>query len=412
MYALVAVSVSRVRTMSQPPPPTRPDDAAATPHVALLVETSRSYGRDILRGVNRWIQEHGPWSVFLELRALDSSVPRWLRGWQGDGILSRTGSAAMDKAIAATGLPAVELRASRLPHQRPFVGVDNNQLGQLVAEHLTDNGFTNFAVFDVDTETYFEERRDGFIRFVEGLGRSCHTYHAGRGGEHPTDWERHQAAVADWVQTLPKPVGILACTDQLGFWLLDACRRAGVAVPEEVAVVGVENDETLCQMATPRLSSVAFDGDRVGYEAAALLDQLMRGGPPPEQPLVVPPRGIVTRQSSDIVAIADREVSAALRIIREHACHGLAVSEVVNQIGISRTALERRMKAAIGRTPGEEIVRVRFARVKALLMETDLTLAAIADRCGMEHPQYMAEAFKKQFGMTPGAFRSHNRMQS
>jgi LacI family transcriptional regulator len=398
--------------MSQPPPSTRPDDAAATPHVALLVETSRSYGRDILRGVNRWMQERGPWSVFLELRGLDSSVPRWLRGWQGDGILSRTGSAAMDKAIAATGLPAVELRASRLPHQRPFVGVDNNQLGQLVAEHLTDNGFTNFAVFDVDTETYFEERRDGFIRFVEGLGRSCHTYHAGRGGEHPTDWERHQAAVADWVQTLPKPVGILACTDQLGFWLLDACRRAGVAVPEEVAVVGVENDETLCQMATPRLSSVAFDGDRVGYEAAALLDRLMRGGPPPEQPLVVPPRGIVTRQSSDIVAIADTQVAAALRIIREHTCHGLAVSEVVNQIGISRTALERRMKAAIGRTPGEEIVRVRFARVKALLVETDLTLAAIADRCGMEHPQYMAEAFKKQFGMTPGAFRSQNRMQS
>ena len=409
MYALVAVSVSRVRTMSQPPPSTRPDDAAATPHVALLVETSRSYGRDILRGVNRWIQEHGPWSVFLELRGLDSSVPRWLRGWQGDGILSRTGSAAMDKAIAATGLPAVELRASRLPHQRPFVGVDNNQLGQLVAEHLTDNGFTNFAVFDLDTETYFEERRDGFIRFVEGLGRSCHTYHAGRGGEHPTDWERHQAAVADWVQTLPKPVGILACTDQLGFWLLDACRRAGVAVPEEVAVVGVENDETLCQMATPRLSSVAFDGDRVGYEAAALLDRLMRGGPPPEQPLVVPPRGIVTRQSSDIVAIADTQVAAALRIIREHACHGLTVGELVNQVDLSRTALERRMREAIGRTPGEEIGRVRFARVKALLLETDLPLNAIATRCGMEHPQYMAEAFKKRFGVTPGAYRTQQR---
>ncbi|MCS5617642.1 MAG: xylose operon transcription regulator XylR, partial [Pirellulales bacterium] len=148
--------------MPQPQPTTRPGDAAATPHVALLVETSRTYGRDILRGVNRWIQEHGPWSVFLELRGLDSSVPRWLRSWEGDGILSRTGSAGMDKAIAATGLPAVELRASKLPHDRAFVGVDNHHLGQLVAAHLTDNGFTNFAVFDLDTETYFEERRDGF----------------------------------------------------------------------------------------------------------------------------------------------------------------------------------------------------------------------------------------------------------
>ena len=211
--------------------------------------------------------------------------------------------------------------------------------------------------------------------------------------------------VADWVAALPKPVGILACTDQLGFWLLDACRRVGSAVPEEVAVVGVENDETLCQLATPRLSSVAFDGVRVGYESAALLDRLMRGEQPPQEPLVVPPRGIVVRQSSDIVAIDDAAVAAALRFIREHACHGVSVAEVIGRVGLSRTVLERRMRAAIGRTPGEEIVRVRFARVKALLAETDLTVAEIADRCGMEHPQYLAASFKKQFGMTPGAFR-------
>lgn len=124
-------------------------------HVALFVETSRTYGREILRGVNRWIQEHGPWSVFVELRGLDSSVPRWLRSWKGDGIIARTGSAAMDKAIRATGLLAVELRASKLPHGRPFVGVDNHELGQMVADHLAGNGFRHFAVFDLDTKTYF-----------------------------------------------------------------------------------------------------------------------------------------------------------------------------------------------------------------------------------------------------------------
>ena len=375
------------------------------PHVALFVETSRTYGREILRGVNRWIQEHGPWSVFLELRGLDASVPRWLRSWKGDGIIARTGSVAMDRAIRATGLPAVELRASKLPHGRPFVGVDNHELGQMVADHLAGNGFRHFAVFDLDTETYFEERRDGFRSHVEARGHTCHVFHGGTAGEHPSDWERHQDMVADWVAALPKPVGILACTDQLGFWLLDACRRVGSAVPEEVAVVGVENDETLCQLATPRLSSVAFDGVRVGYESAALLDRLMRGEPPPQEPLVVPPRGIVVRQSSDIVAIDDAAVAAALRFIREHACHGVSVAEVIGRVGLSRTVLERRMRAAIGRTPGEEIVRVRFARVKALLAETDLTVAEIADRCGMEHPQYLAASFKKQFGMTPGAFR-------
>jgi LacI family transcriptional regulator len=180
-------------------------------------------------------------------------------------------------------------------------------------------------------------------------------------------------------------------------------------VPEEAAVVGVENDETLCTLASPRLSSVAFDGERVGYEAATLLARLMEGGRPPAEPIVVPPPGLVVRQSSDIVALDDPAVAAAVRSIREHACHGVTVSDVVRACGLSRSVLERRMRAALGRPPGEEIVRARFAEVKRLLVETDLPLAAIADRCGIEHPQYMAEAFKRLFGVTPGRFRAGQR---
>ena len=209
--------------------------------------------------------------------------------------------------------------------------------------------------------------------------------------------------------SLPKPIGILACTDQLAFWLLDACRRAGVAVPEEVAVVGVENDETLCTMSRPQLSSVAYDGERVGYEAAALLDRLMRGEQPPPEPVLLPPKGLVVRQSSDIMAIEEPEIVAAVCYIREHACHGINVADVVEHVGLSRTLLERRMRKAIGRTPGEEIVRLRFSRVQQLLADTGLSLAAIADRCGFEHSQYMAEAFKKHFGLTPGAYRTSRR---
>ncbi|MFM8413914.1 MAG: substrate-binding domain-containing protein, partial [Planctomycetota bacterium] len=197
-----------------------------------------------------------------------------------------------------------------------------------------------------------------------------------------------------------------ACTDQLAFWLLDACRRAGVAVPEEVAVVGAENDEMLCTMSRPQLSSVAFDGERVGHAAAALLERLMAGEPPPAEPVLLPPTGLVVRQSSDIVAIDDPQVAAAMRYIREHACHGINVADVIRHAGLSRTLLERRMRQTIGRTPGEEITRLRFARVRQLLAETDLPLAAIAVRCGFEHPQYMAEAFKKHFGMTPGSYRA------
>jgi LacI family transcriptional regulator len=378
-------------------------------HVALLLETSRSYGRDLLAGMNRYIAEHEHWSLFLELRALDSQVPRWLASWKGDGIIARTGSAAMADAIAATGLPGVELRASKIPHGLPFVGCDNSEIGQIVADHFIENGFRNFAIFHLDTERYFEERRDNFRGYLAGRGHTCLEHHALNNGERPLNWERHQADVADWVASLPKPVGILACTDQLGFWLLDACRRAGLAVPEEVAVVGVENDETLCTMAQPQLSSVAFDGERVGYEAAALLDRMMAGEPPPSEPVLFPTRGLVVRQSSDIMAIEDPEIAAALRFIREHASHGINVADILKHVGLSRSLLERRMRLAIGRTPHEEITRVRFSRVQHLLVDTELSLAAIANRCGFEHPQYMAESFKKHFGITPGAYRASRR---
>lgn len=386
-----------------------PRPATATKHVALLIETSRSYGRDILRGIHRWMHEHEPWSLFLELRALDSTVPRWLKIWQGDGIIARTASAEMARTIAATGVPGVELRASKLSHGLPFVGVDNRQMGRLVADHFLSSGLAHFAVFDLDTEAYFEERRDGFIAVLAAAGHVCDPFHASAKGERPADWERQQGAIARWVAELPKPVGILACTDQLAFWLLDACCRAGVAVPEAVAVVGVENDETLCTMAAPPLSSVAFDGERIGFEAAALLDRLMRGEPAPTAPVLIPPKGLVARHSSDVVAVEDPDVAAALRYIREHACHGIRVGDVIKHVGLSRTLLERRMREAIGRTPGEEIHRVRFDEVRRLLDSTDLALAAIARRCGFEHPQYMAEAFKKHFGMTPGSYRQSRR---
>jgi LacI family transcriptional regulator len=222
-------------------------------------------------------------------------------------------------------------------------------MGRLVAEHFLSSGLAHFAVFDLDTEAYFEERRDDFIAALAAAGHVCDHFHASAEGERPADWERQQGAIARWVAELPKPVGILACTDQLAFWLLDACRRAGAAVPEEVAVVGVENDETLCTMAAPPLSSVAFDGD------------------------------------------------------------GIGVGDVIKHAGLSRTLLERRMREAIGRTPGAEIHRVRFDEVRRLVDSTDLTLAAIARRCGFKHPHYMAEAFKKHFGMTPGSYRQSRR---
>jgi len=372
------------------------------PSVAILVDTSRSYGRDIVRGIRRYVAEHGPWSLYLEPRDLRSSFPEWLKNWRGDGILSRTVDETMIRQLKATKLPVIELRTSMLKHPFPFVGIDNSVIGSRVAAHFRTLGFQHFACVQDASEHYFLERRDTFIQAVNDAGFDCPVFQSKR-----KNWEQHQRELAAWLQDLPKPAGVFAVNDQMGFWVLDAARRAGLAVPEELAVVGAENDNMLCETASPPLSSVRLRGQAVGYDAARLLDEWMtkKRLPKPGEQHLHSPGDIVTRQSSDIVAVEDPRIAAALRFIRQNATQPLDVACVAREVSLSRSVLERRMKALIGRSPGEEIARLRFAAVEKLLLQTDLTLDAIAAKCGFTHPQYMAEAFRKRTGLTPGTFR-------
>lgn len=379
-----------------------PSKSARIPQVAVLVDTSRSYGRDIVRGIRRYVAEHGPWSLYLEPRDLRSSFPEWLKNWQGDGLLARSVDETLLRHLKATKLPVIELRTTVLKHPFPFVGMDNSVIGTRVAEHLRNRGFRYFGCCLDTSEAFFIERSERFVHTLREAGFECPVFHSGG-----KNWEQHQLDLVAWLRDLPKPAGVFTVNDQLGFWLLDAARRAGIAVPEEVAVVGAENDKMLCETASPPLSSVRLRGNAVGYDAARILDEWMSGRRVPAhgERHFHPPGDIVVRQSSDIVAVEDRSIATALRFIRQNATEPIDVSRVAREAGLSRSVLERRMKALIGRSPGEEIIRLRFAAVEKLLIETDLTLDAIAARCGFNHPQYMAEAFRKRSGMTPGEFR-------
>ncbi len=377
--------------------------------VALLIETSRSYGRDLLRGVKRYAVEHGPWSMFAEIRDLESSPPLWLKRWNGDGILVRSGSDAIASAVKRVGVPAIELRSTRRGVGFPFVGVDNLVVGQLVAEHFLNRGFRNFAVYGLDTEHFFVTRRESFMAALTKRGFSCAEFRQAGKSERPSQWEQQQTKLAKWLQSLPKPTGILACTDQLGCWLLDACARAEIRVPEEMAVVGVENDETLTSLSSPPLSSVQLAGERIGYEAAAQLDRLMSDSSATCGGKLIPPISVVTRQSSDIIAVDDPLLAWALRIIRDQATQGLTVEEILRQVPISRSSLERSCRKVLGRTPNEEINHFRIARVCELLRDTDLSLDAIAARTGFQSSQYLIFLFKKFKSMTPGQYRKNDR---
>src|SRR4051812_41286305 len=309
------------------------------PRVALLIETTRTFSRDMLAGVRRYVAEHGPWSTFLELRAPDSAPPAWLRHWDGDGILTRTFTQEMADLITATGLPAVEMRSKTLAGKRPFAGIDNAHIGRTVAEHFFERGYRQFAAYSLATERFFIERVRNFVSTVEAYGCPCSELPETT-SESVSDWELSQTRLIAWLAQLPKPVGIFAANDQLGVRLLEACQRAGVAVPEEVAVVGAENEETLCTFATPPMSSVRYDGHTVGYVAAEMLDRLMRGQRLRRKSVLIPPLGIAVRHSSDSLVINDPFVAHAARLIRENALTGLNVDQLCRKLNASRSTLD------------------------------------------------------------------------
>ncbi|MEW4564440.1 DNA-binding transcriptional regulator [Bremerella sp. JC770] len=377
--------------------------------VALIIETSRTYGRDLLRGIKRYTQEHEAWSLFVEARDLDSKPPSWLRSWHGDGILTRSGSEAIAKAVRRTGIPVVEMRSRRWNSKLPHLGIDNGLVASMVAEHFLERGFRHFGVFALDVEPFFIERRKKFVAYLEERGYQCSVFRQPGRLEKAEAWESQQRQLMEWIQDLPRPTAIMACTDQLGCWLLDACFRLSIRVPEDVAVVGVENDELLATMSTPPLSSVRFPGEQLGYEGARMLETMMRGEPIENRSVLLAPLCIETRQSSDIIAIDDPWLSRAVQIIRQRATQGLSVTELLAEVPLSRSSLERGFRQFFGRSPNEEITRVRIEHVCQLLRETDISLDGIAQRTGFTRPQYMLEVFRKLKGITPGTYRRQHK---
>jgi LacI family transcriptional regulator len=386
--------------------PRRPrHPAAAIPRVALLVETSLASGRDILRGIARYVREHGPWSLYHEAHSLEAGLPRWLAGWDGDGIIVRVQSPRIAAGVEATGIPAVDVLGVVEDAQLPLVHVNDRAVAAMAAEHLRERGFRHFAYFGICGENWSTRRREAFSRAVGAQQGGLAVCELPRRSMESSDWERQENALADWVRALPKPTGIMVCSDQVGQHLLEACRRAAVAVPDDVAVVGVDNDEPLCEVCHPPLSSVNAGHLAVGYEAAALLDRMLRGGPARRAPQLVPPHGVVTRQSTDVLATNDRQVAAALRLIREQACAGLSAADVVAAIPVSRSVLQRRFRKELGRSIQEETINVRVKRARELLAETDLALAEVAERCGFKHQEYLGAVFKARTGHTPAQYR-------
>lgn len=383
-----------------------------TRHVALIVEAVVAPRRQMLTGVAQYIQEHEPWALYLKPAKVEKSLADWLQHWHGDGII-----AAIDDPNSCVflqkRLPVVDVAGALHGIGVPLVHANDRSIGRLGAEHLLERGFQHFGFCEYRDLYWSVERREGFVEAVQARGFECQIYSIDplpeSGG--PQSWEQQQQALVKWINSLPRPTGVMTSTDLMGQQFLEACLRAGVKVPEEIAVIGADNDEPICRVCSPPLSSVIINDHQRGYQAAAVLDRLMSGKPAPSEPIYIEPAGVCCRASTDIMAIDDAAVVTALRFIRNNACEGINVRDVVRHVPVSRSVLERRFRKLVGRSINEEIIRLRLNRAIELLTNTSLELKAIAQKAGFGSQAYMTAVFRQRLDCTPGSYRMPGQRQ-
>lgn len=360
----------------------------------------------MLRGITHYERSHRPWAAFLDDQARAEIDPRWLRTKRWSGVISRHTTPALVDGCTKLRIPLVDLNDTPAFPGIPKIRPDNVALGHLGAEYFLERGFRHFGFCGFSNELWACERRDGFVEALKLAGRPCEIFDVDYPGDLTPRWDAKQTtALAAWLRRLPKPVGVMACVDLRAFQVMGAAQAAGLLVPEEVALLGANNDSIRCDLSYPPLSSVAPNAFQSGYHAAELLDRMMRGEKVEPVTTRIEPIGVVTRPSTDVLAIHDRHVAAALSAIREHACHDIRVEEVARQAAASRSQLEKKFRRYLGRSPQAEIRRVQVAKIKQLLLETDFPLKKIAELAGFEHVEYMCVVFKRLTGHTPGAYR-------
>jgi LacI family transcriptional regulator len=376
------------------------------PQVLLIFQTRFEECTAMLKGVAHFERNHQLWIGFLDDEARAEKDQRWLRSKKWDGVISRHTTAALVQACAELQLPLVDLNDTE-----PFAGVpkirpDNIGVGHLGAEHFIERGYQHFGFAGFANNGWSRERRDGFVEALRLAGRKCDLFDVNYPGDFTPFWDAEQiAALISWLKRLPKPVGIMACNDMRAQQLISAAHASGILVPEEVAVLGANNEPIRCELAYPPLSSVSPNAFQSGYKAAETLAALMSKRPPESYDLRIEPVGVATRPSTDVLAIDDRSVATALSYIRQKACTGVSVEEVVKNAYASRSQLEKKFRKHLGRSPQAEIRRVQVAKIKQLLLETDYPLKRIAEMAGFEHVEYMSVVFKRLAGDSPGAFR-------
>jgi len=379
---------------------------ADIPRVILHIETSREHGRQLLRGIAEYARLHGPWAFYSEPGGRQTSYPK-LDNWHADGIITRGWSQELD----SMHVPLICASDREYVSSGVTVSGDYAATGRTAAEYLLNRGFRHYAFCGLNNTYWSKQREMSFRKIIERQGLPCACY------DRPVAaiqrfWDREQTALAQWLESLPKPVALMACNDERGKHVIEACRIAGLRVPDEVAVIGVDNDALVCDLCNPPLSSIALDHKRAGYEAAEILAKMMAGAKIERHRIVNQVLYVVSRQSTDILATEDPDVATALRFIHEHAKKPIQVSDVADTVGVSRRWLHEKFTATLGRSVHKEIARVRTEQITRMLIDTQFSIAQIALGLGFPNVDHIARFFRRQTGMTPLAYRKqHSRKE-
>ena len=375
-----------------------------THRIALACTFSLGYCRRVLRGIKQYAEQKPDW-ILLPIDLEPAAVQKALR-FHPAGFIAHVLNPPLAELLSRLSVPVVNI-CGVLPNLTfPRVGTDNLLIGKTAARYFLDRGFRHFGYVGQHGHDYSQQREAGFREVIELAGHATASFHE---KPRPFDlmgrlWSLHKR-FQEWVQSLPKPVAVFTCNDLWGLQLTETCRQLGLSVPEEIAILGVQDDDLLCELARPSLSSIAIPAERIGFEAAAMLDRLLTRPHLKPPPLLFAPVRVVTRQSSDILAVSDRQVAEAIRFIQERAHQPILVEDVLDAVSISRRALERRFRKVFQRSLGEEIRRVHLERAREMLVRTSLGIAAVAKRSGFSDSKHLATVFRQEMGLTPTAYR-------
>lgn len=386
------------------------------PKVLLLIDFSEEYGRGLLNGIAKYSRLFGPWNfcripLIYRTRNDVNDIISWAKEWNADGIIAQISNEAIFNQLVQLKKPLIAQDAIERFPQIPNITGLYKETGKLAAEYFIDKGFTHFAFYGFDDIVWSRERSEGFRKRIEEEGYKVHVYEHLK-EETPPLWSYKESSLSDWLKGLPKPIGLMTCDDNQGQHVTEACKAASIQVPEQISVLGVDNDSAICNLSDPPLSSISLNTEKAGFETAQLLNKMMLGSADHFHDIIVEPLKVITRRSTDFLAITDKEISKALHFIYYHHKEKICVDDVVNATALSRRVLEKRFQLVLKRSILDEINTLRIEHVKQLLEETELSISEISIACGYTDVKNLSRYFRSREDISPMEFRKNKLFQN